>query len=91
MKMDQTPGEINTEAAESQTAFLDRIDLLLNRQTELCIAARLILDQSEDKLSGNPAIPALQGIISAIAATAKEAGEELDGEYCEEAVKCLHS
>lgn len=78
-------------AADDRTLFLESLEVILSQQVELCIAARLILDIAERELPSGPLVPALQGIISAVSAAAKKAAEEIEGEFCEEAVKCLHS
>lgn len=89
MKMEQPASEIKPDALTSET--LERIEVAANCQIELCIAARLILDRAEVEPDLSLIALALQGVISAIAARAKEVLLEVEVEYSEEALKCLHS
>lgn len=89
MKMEQTSGKIKPDALPNET--LERIEVAANCQIELCIAARLILEQAEAEAETPHYALALQGIISAIAARAKEVLLEVEVEYSEEVLKCLHS
>lgn len=91
MNMEQVKLEGKGDALPGDT--LERIEVAANGQIELCIAARLILDQSKriHEIASEPEVLALQGIISALAARAKDVLHEVEVEYSEGALKCLHS
>lgn len=92
MKMDHTAAESKASAAAQEApSFLDRMLAGADEQINLCIAARLIFENS-DRLRGMSAVPeilALQGIISAISKRAEGIAEELEITDIEEALQCF--
>lgn len=60
--------------------FLDRLDAALTCQLQLCVAARVILDNfgKLEPMRDDPQVAALYGVISGIAASARQAAEEID-------------
>lgn len=92
MKMDQTHDESNTDAPASDQ-FFDRIDLAMERQLELCVAAYIVLERLEGfkSMQGAPEVAALHGIISAIGQESKSVQQEVEVTSYDQVLKAAFS